>query len=321
MANIILGRAVGIVPPLKFVIDKISKKRPTFDFEVVDTVKTHKYSSNASEEELVSMVSVFEDAECIGKISFGRHVGKENKEGNRPDAFGIESHKVKKRRGAKEVLITTDPNAAVRNALKLLGSRGQYEIASDIVTMVSQRVSSLAYSARYELRYLFEALSLDAIWFGYASNLLLGTPLTLPIGVETEFKKEEKKKELKKVFDTLVATTQIEHSTKSTEGYTVRILRDGSMRVVDIRKYNTYKNNQKDKREEKPEIDFMIRYRVFDDMPKHIQDRVAVLKLAEPREAIFNIGVRVSVDNEDPVFFVIHESKLVEPEHENSVAV
>jgi hypothetical protein len=322
MAKIILGSAKGIVPPLKFVLDKLSKKRPTFEYEVSNTYTTAKYSDDVSQEKLVNAVMVYDDAEQIGEISFGVYEGKENKDGVKPEAFGIQSHKVEKRRGTRNVLITADPAAAVRNALKLLSGKDPYQIAMGIMNTVTAPISSIAYNARHELAYKI-SYNTEISQLGYVEHALFGTPLTLP----SDFRMEDKKK-VRSCYDNYMAAKQIDRAVASNTrsasfatGYAVASLKDDSLHVVDFAKYHEYQNKIKGNKVTDAEPDFLNRYRTFDSLPKHIQDRVAVLKVAASREPIFNIGVRVSDDDEPQTFYVLHENALATPKYEDAITV
>lgn len=313
MAKINLGRAVGIVEQLKYVLDKISKKHPQYEFEPThynEIRKQNDETQTITKEEWVRGVNVYDGPFLLGEITFGVYVGKENKHGEHPEAFGISSHKVKKLRGDRGTIITADPGAAVRHALKVLTKKTIPQICKETAYNIVQPLGSLAYNATYKMREMVYYVG-DEVVINFIEHKLFGVPLTIP----NSFRFNEEKKG---AYDNWVAAKQIADAVepsgrKSQRGYAVSCLRDGSILVVNLEEYSACSRNKTlDTETDK----YATMYRSFEDLPEHIQDRVAVLKVAEAHEPVFNMGVRTSHETMDfPQFFVLSEADQQEYPH------
>lgn len=313
MPKIALGRANGIAPALMYPIDRLSKKRPQYTFEASIIRDLNVLDKK---EAWVHGVDVFDDGEKVGSISYGLLEGKENKDGEKPDAFGISSVHVKKERGERNTIVTADPAAAVRHALKVFGVAPLWETAENMYRECVSSINGCTYQWNYALREVV-SYSHDEVFLMLAEHKILGKPLTAP----ESLKYDESKKGN---YDLFLAGKQmmegIEPPTPKGSasrpipmGYAVRYMRDSSIRVVDL---HTLATTMRAKTV-KEDTSYHKRYRSFDDMPKHLQDRIAVLKVAATAEPVFNIGMRMSDDNEAGRYYVLHESSLKENPYES----
>lgn len=309
MAKIVLGKAKGVVPPLAHLIDKVANKRPHYEFVALYFLTK---DTGEGSETWVTKVTVYDGPDIVGHLSFGEHRGKENKDGEYPEAFGITSHKVKKERGERDTLITTDPSAAVRQALKLLGKKPNSAILHDIIERMRRGTGSIMYHANYGLRELVNYQTEDMALI-LVEHMMFNTPLKLP--KPFMFNKDGRGN-----YDRYLAAKQINEAAcdaRSVRGYAVSFLRDNSIRVVNLHDYRNEKLTTVGE-----DFKCMTHYRGFDELPKYIQERVAVLKIAEHREPVFNMGVKVSTSEEElQLFYVLPETDIQEYRHENAATV
>lgn len=312
MAKIVLGRATGVLPPLMYVIDRIMKKHP--DYEFVADVLLERQKGDEPKEVWVCSVDVYSGPDHLGGISFGVHQGKENKDGEHPEAFGIFSHKVQKQRGDRGTIITADPAAAVRHALKVLGKKSTAHLAEDLRSDVLNGLGGINYQHTHAMRGMVN-YNIDEVTVNFIEHKLFGAPLALP-------KTFRFREENKGAYEGWLAAKQMTAATedsRATRGYAVAFLRDDSIRVLDVEKHRLAKASGEVNKED---ADYLVRYKSFDDLPKYLQDRIAVLKIAAHKDPIFNTGVRTT-EKDEPLhkFYVVSEADIARHPYEDTTTV
>ena len=309
MPKIALGRAAGVLEPLQYVIDKIAKKHPHYKFEADFDDMTVIRKLDGNKEHWVNQVQVFDDVDPIGSVSYGRFEGKENKNGEKPAAFGIASRHVKKKRGSRDTIITVDPAAAVRHALKSFGKPTPVAIATDIANSVISSVNARSYEWRYALREICSFDS-DEIMVMFIEHKMFGKSLSLP----SSFRYREDKKSQ---YDTYMAGRQLLNALRDDiprgyvpKGFAVQYLQDESIRVVDLSVFKSHSQSVISKAEVST---YMTRWPSFNHMPEYLQNKIAVLKIAQVNEAVFNVGIRTAgSETEQHQFFILDEASLEE---------
>lgn len=312
MAKIVLGRATGVLPPLMYAIDRIMKKHP--DYEFVADALLERQKGDEPKEVWVRSVDVYSGPDHLGGISFGVHQGKENKDGERPEAFGIFSHKVQKQRGDRGTIITADPAAAVRHALKVLGKKSTAHLAEDLRSDVLNGLGGINYQHIYAMRGMVNYNG-DEVTVNFIEHKLFGAPLALP-------KTFRFKEENKGAYEGWLAAKQMTAATedsRATRGYAVAFLRDDSIRVLDVEKHRLAKASGELNKED---ADYLVRYKSFDDLPKYLQDRIAVLKIAAHKDPIFNTGIRTT-EKDEPLhkFYIVSEADIARHPYEDTTTV
>lgn len=304
MPKIPLGYAVGIVPPLAHIIDKLAKKNPTFTYQVKSTHK------NSNKEQWVDCVSVLDGCDIVGEISFGLYNGKENKNGDKPDAFGIHSDNVKKQRGERGTIITADPAAALRHALKVFKKPNAYAIAASINERTRQFINGQGYTWRYLLREAYNLSDAEAASM-FIEAQIYNRPLTLPKTFSLQEGGAAK-------YETYLASKQIVEIFDRTapSGFVVQHMEDDSYRVVNLMAFKSVSSTLVTDEQRTSRVDeYYKHYREFEEMPKFMQERVAVLKISQETEPIYNFGVRFGGTN--AWFFYIFEEGFCD-EHPSS---
>lgn len=292
MPKIALGKAVGVLPPLEHVINRIAKKNPTFTYRVGGTNK------NKDGEHWVTEVCVLDGCDEVGRVNYGFYEAKENKNGEKPDAFGIKSENVKKERGERKTIITADPAAAVRHALKVFKKPSHYAIACDISERMRNFVSGQSYTWRYILRESFSVRETEVVCM-LVENRLYGRPLEVPESFTISEKGGAN-------YETYLAAQQVAaiFDTSNVSGFGIQYMDDGSYRVVDLAglkriSINTVPQEQRESRSS----EYYKHYVGFNELPRHLQDKVAVLKISEKQDPQYNFGIRFG--NEDENFFYV----------------
>lgn len=312
MAKIVLGRATGVLPPLMYVIDRIMKKHPDYEFEASNFIERQEVDK--PKELWARSVDVYSGPDHLGGVSFGIYQGKENKDGEHPEAFGIFSHKVQKQRGDRGTIITADPAAAVRHALKVLGKKSTAHLAEDLRSDVLNGLNGISYRHTYALREMVNYNN-DEVTVNFVEHKLFGAPLTLP-------KTFRFREENKGAYEGWLAAKQMAaavEDSRATRGYAVEFLRDESIRVLDVEKHRLAKTS---KELDKEDADYLVRYKSFDDLPKYLQDRIAVLKIAEHKDPIFNTGVRTTEKNEPLYkFYIVSEADIARHPYEDTTTI
>jgi hypothetical protein len=309
MPKIALGRAVGVLEPLQYVIDKIAKKHPHYKFEADFNDMTVIRKSDDTKEHWVNQVQVFDDVDPIGSVSYGRYEGKENKNGEKPEAFGIASRYVQKKRGTRDTVITVDPAAAVRHALKVFGKPSPVHIAAELANSVHSCIVSREYEWRYAMRELC-SFNTEEMTIMFVEHKMFGREITLPKSLHFN---EEKKPQ----YDTYMAGRQVMKAIAddrsrgiAPKGFAVQYLKDESIRVVDI---GAFKSLSRSKQDAADVSTYMTRWPSFNHMPEYLQNKIAVLKIAQVNEAVFNVGIRTAgSETEQHQFFILDEASLEE---------
>lgn len=285
MAAINLGRATAIIPQLKELVSLIQIKRPLYEFHA--TGYRERYDDDTDTTTVwVSEFEVVQDADRVGEIAYERKVGRKNSAGDKPDAFVVRSENIAKKRGSNRTsMITTNIDSALKEVIKVFASPTQDSICSSLVRSVANAFDNTEYSWRRVLQDIAGYSGADVYRWIIESHIK-GTVQPMP----ASFVVHENKLHLYDTYlagNELVATSNYK-SGANRKGTVVKILSDDTIRVVpfsyDVRK--SYENNG----------DVLMRYRNFEEMPIKMQERIAVLKIAEENEPISDVGVKFADD-------------------------
>lgn len=284
MARIGLGKATKVLPPLQYVVDKLSVKRPLFSYEA------HRFSDVSNDvggvDVTVSGIRVVCDAETVGVIDYrwgeGRATG-----GSKTDAILIQSTHIKKERGHRSGMMTTDADKAVKLAVKHFAPPELGKTCEELVWEVQDRLDGALYSARNSLEKIVSYNQQDMRKY-WIERELKGADIPVPTTLTIH-------KDLLHLYEKYLAGAQIQdavHDKANAKGYAVQELEDRSIRVVPIR----YKRSQSYEVNKQNGIE-LVRYRTFDDMPIDLQNKISMLRIAEKDEVYQDIGVRLSQNN------------------------
>jgi hypothetical protein len=281
MAKISMGKGTAVRQELEHVLDRLLLKRPLFEF-VATAYDTKTDRETGKVTNTVMCVEVLQDAERMGEIGYYRDGGRRDSGGNYPDAFKIESIYVKKQRGERNTTITIDANVAVKEAIKVFAPPTVEMVSDRLVRYAVSELESLCYRWRQTLSDVASYSGQDIMIYMIERHLT-GEVLPLPKTCIIEDKKLH-------LYDTYLAGKQIAEGLKWHEdkrvGYAVEILTDKSIRTIPM----SYMSKAGGPTDSIP----LVRYRNFEEMPKEMQDKLAVLKIAQENDPILDIGVKIS---------------------------
>jgi hypothetical protein len=274
-----MGNATGVVPELQHVLDKLAVKKPLFEYVVSAT-------SDVGNTVWVSGVQVSQDAEVVGDIEFRREAGRINSEGERPDVFLVETHHIKKERGRRNTVITSNANVAVKTAIKHFAPMNEADICQRAHAKVMDLLDTVSYRARTCLQDLISFNGQEVMCY-FLERELTGEDVPTPKSVVIQ-------KDKMHLYDKFLAGKQISNAYNgdrhNRKGYAVWTLPDNSYRVLHM----NYRFAPSEK--------VLNRYRTFDDLPQELQSRIAVLKIAEHNDPILDIGVKLGNDNNEAMY-------------------
>lgn len=287
-----IGSALGVLPQLQYVIDKLAVKKPLYVFQACKT-RLMPTALNGVED-WVSQVQVFQDAELVGNIEYENGAGRMDSNSVKPDAFVVRTSHISKDRGRRNAVVTINPDVAVKTAVKHFAPKNQEEICTDMMYDFSDKLESILYDSRSCLSSLVSFKEFDARAYFVELHLNKDTKEKAAIPLPPSLTIREDRLHLYDVF--LAGKNLKEHygdGSSNSKGYVVWELSDNSMYVLPTR-YSRHETHNRNK-EKGVELK---RYRNFEDLPISIQDRVAVLKIAKEKDPIMDIGVKIrSNDN------------------------
>ena len=273
-----MGRATMVVPELQYVLEKLSMKKPLFTYEASEY---REVGTDVS----VRGVTVMCDAEVVGNIEHRIDGGRRSSgDGSVPDAFFIESVHIKKERGRRNTIITSDGDKAVKLAIKHFAPMKDGDVCDKMIRQVIDRLDTVAYRSRTSLSDVVSYTGEEMMRYVIERHMF-GEDIPLPSSVVLN-------KDKLHLYDTYLAGKQIvkEYNSdrQNRKGFAIWALPDNSVRVLSV-KYKlgrAYEENVANGAELK-------RYRSFDDLPIDMQSKVAVLKIAQKDDPIMDIGVKL----------------------------
>ena len=288
MAKIIMGRGNKVVPDLQVLVDMVAIKRPLFEFEA--QMFRDEIYDDGTKTTWVRGVDVYQDAEFIGNICIARGEGRLNADGERPDAFFIESKHIQNQRGRRNTKVTSNIETAVKAVIKYFNFLKPRDICYQLFDEANDKMRGIGYRVG---SYLNDMVSLDTrkVKMYFLEKAMFGEATLDPNAVTVQ-------KDSKGKYDTYLAFKQMETKFDSMngvrEGYIVEIMRDESYRVM----HTNYK-----KIPAEDDSTLFTRYRKFEDLPVDMQNKIAVLKIAQAEDPILDIGVKLG--NDDRLMYIL----------------
>lgn len=288
---------------------------------------------------------IFDGVDQVGTIEYGNHQGKANAAGECEPAFAVGSPNVKKERGNRGKIITTDVGAAVRHAKKLMSKPDIKEIVESIAVPVYRRIDSLTDRHTHKVSACWNLNShIFASWL--AANLELEIDHNgegKVVGLE-KLNFADIPKEAQFTIDTEIFAAYYRRTTllamkedaekavaDGRGAYAIRLRGDG-VRVVCMEN-----RNETDPAPEGAATIGTVRLsygvhvsNVFATMtdypnlelaPNWVKEKVATLTLAEVDHAIPNIGIKVQSDKNVDMFFIYRKQVVEDETHEDANAV
>lgn len=273
MATIKNLGTLSVPEPLNAFLDLLLIKKPTVEFHV---------GKKNREDECIS-VKVIEDGFMIGGVGF-RKTGRrfDSKLGYAPSTIDIYSKKIEKYRGQSDVVSSSNPSTALKNALKYFKKTSDAEYAANLVESGTNLINECGYHRKYELSSVirFGTRDMQMFFAEWAMQVKSNadTSKAFPENiVKVDFPKLEACLEERKAHESVA------RSMDNKDGYLIEILHNESILVCKVHNHD------------------IKTYRSFEDMPVELQGKFAVLKIANRYDAIDDIGVKLA----DSFYYVI----------------
>lgn len=263
-------RNLDYLPKLEEFLEKVAMVKPLAKFVVSDKcVRTERYRDEANELQnryAIASVRVYENGERLGSIGIQSRWRNNQNE----DAYGVESFRIHKSKGSRNMTTTSDLKKAISVAKKVFTPRGDVELADLIGNKVAGFINGAHNTMANQLRWDFNVegeLTFYAMQAykarrrGYSSCALPAKPVSVSnlISHDDKCERYEVAYHLK---DLLVAK----------KGYGVKTNADNSLVVY------SYATGT------------VQRYESFNELPESIQQKYAMFKVLTQGEAIATIG-------------------------------
>jgi hypothetical protein len=264
-------RNLDYAPNLEEFLEKVAMIKPLAKFSVSDKcVRTERYRDDADKETkiryTINNVRVYENGERLGSIS----ITSRWRNGMNEDAYGVESFRINKSKGNRNMATTSDMKKAVSIAKKMFTPRQDTELADLIGNKVTGFVRGAHDTLSNQLRWDFSVdgeLTLYAMQ-AYKARRRGDAACTMPAkpaSISNIANHDEKceKFEVAKHLKDMVGAKQ---------GYGVKLNVDKSLVVY------SYATGT------------VQRYESFSELPENIQQKYAMFKVLAEGEAIATIG-------------------------------
>lgn len=277
MAKILnMGKATIVIPELEMLLDSISMKKPLYEYKAIMARET--FSGLA-----VNKVQILLDAEVIGSVSYMHGGGRADSDGNYPDAFYVQTTHIRKERGVRDTIITSDAKVALKNVIKHFAAPNLSSVCHLAVRSTIDMLENVTYQSRNDLSDVVSYNGTELICY-FIEREKYGTDAQLPPSLVVN-------KDKMHLYDNYLAGKQITKTMKAKEGYVVWMLPDTSIRTLPL-KYTTNKDYEYNVAQGIQ----LERYRNFTDMPTSMQEKISVLKIAQLKDMIMDIGVKLNAD-------------------------
>jgi formylmethanofuran dehydrogenase subunit D len=223
-------------------------------------------------------VKVFQDGEELGALStsprYRRNVGNEL-------VYGIESFRISKERGRGDTTYSKDLKVALRTAKKVFIARANNELYTHIFNNVRDKLNNLLSSTRNTVRYALDTGD-EAMAYAkaaYQAHKEGKTTVEMPVKLASV-----------RDYDTYInkcaeldCVTNIWDAFQAKEGYTVKVLEDGKIIIVNL------------------SDGVITKYDNIDVMPPDIANKFVMFKVLKELEPYEHLGVMF----EDKFFFIV----------------
>jgi hypothetical protein len=267
-------------------IAEVSKAKPLLEFMCDKDCTTREWNKDRAAENngqggydhYVYKVKAYQDGEELGALTitarYRRNVGNEL-------VYGIESFRISKERGRGDTTYSKDLKVALRTAKKVFVARATNEMYTHIFNNVKDKLNSLLGSTRNTVRYALDT-SDEAMAYAkaaYHAHKEGKTTVEMPVKLASV-----------RDYDAYIAkcaeldcVTNIWDAFQAKEGYTVKVLEDGKIIIVNL------------------SDGVITKYDNIDVMPPDIANKFVMFKVLKELEPYEHLGVMF----EDKFFFIV----------------
>jgi len=252
-------------------LEKVAMVKPLAKFSVSDKcVQGERYRDATDNEvktrQFIASIRVYENGEKLGSIG----ITSRWRNGQNEDAYGVESFRIHKSKGARNMITTSDMKKAISVVKKMFAPRQDTELVDLIRNKVTGFVKGASDTMTNQLRWDFNIEGELALYAmeAYKARRRGDSTCSMPakpISISDISKHDDKceRYEVAKHLKDLIIAKQ---------GYGVKANADNSLVVYS---YAT---------------DTVQRYESFNELPENIQQKYAMFKVLKEGEAITTIG-------------------------------
>lgn len=259
----------------------IKLAKPLLDFKVDDTCVNQMWYRTDEEKQtkpshFIKSINVYENGEYLGSIATDRR----HHRGDLELVYMVESFRIRKERGNSNGTFSKDIKVALRHAKKVFHSRADEELKDLIGNQVRNLVKNGFSTAKSQVRWMcdqedelvfYAMLGHDAYLRGEDTVKLPSIPTTT----------NDKDKWLEHC-ELLKSAGALEMAFSAKKGYALKANDDNSLVCYDL------------------EVDAVVKYKSFDELPESIAPKFAMFKVLKENEPIAQFGCKYS----DGYFFI-----------------
>jgi hypothetical protein len=258
---------------LKEVLDIVYAKRPLLEYEVIEAIKDE-----------ATRVVVYQDGQKIGRLDAHRRRYSPSK-GMNEIWFGIESHTIKKQRGAENTKYCKDAKTAARIAIESFTKKSLADLGVKLIDETIGGVTSIVERLQYQyastLNYSSSEIST------YFLDVIAGKNPPIPQKIHDQIIS----KDLARIKDNRDIGENILRHMKNKNGYCIRTMQDESLLFAHLGNPST-----------------TSKHGSTYELDQYTQEKYTMLKLLDANQCAADIGVKFesSFDGETTmVYFIV----------------
>jgi len=287
-------RSIELDPKLGEYVDAVAMLKPLCNFVAEDNNVSQHWGDFINEEgkkdrkifEFLSSVQVYENGERLGDVGIA-HVYRRN-EGGHVFVYFVDSFRISKERGQHNRTLSKHLKVALRHVNKAFIPRANQELIEQISQHVSYRLGHVMGNNHNQARWCIDCdtEAMNYAYLAYKARLRGETTVTLPTVLATSKKRNDNDfdKYMERYDEAKKLTDHYNNiGSNGNIGYAVQGKSDKSFVVCNY---------------DKNDPNTLYKYKSLDDMPKHLADKISVLKLLDIDEPVGHIGVKLHSDGD-----------------------
>lgn len=218
--------------------------------------------------ETISLIKVYEDGEAIGSIS----VDNRYRAGGKEQVYGVESFRIRKERGDRNTTYVKDIKVAMRNVKKFFTGRQDDELKALITNRVTEGMGHVLHMAINGVTWSIDSreVAYNYAMQAYHAHKKNESSVPMPVRIPNVRDHED----LFSKCEGAMQAQQLDDHYKGKNGYGIQTRKDNSIVVYSYT------------------ADKVSKYRTFEDLPTHIQDKLAMFKVLDESEPYADFGVK-----------------------------
>ena len=261
---------------LEEVLNRVYAKRPLLEYNVYATT---------GETQEATAVEVYQDGQRIGKLNAKCRRFSPAK-GEHETWFAIESHTIKKQRGAEHTKYCKDAKTAARIAIESFTKKSLADLGAALARETVSNVTHIVERLHYEYTSAINYGSLSQV-STYFLDVIAGKNPPIPQKIHDQIIN----KDLARIKDNQDIGENILKHMKNANGYAIRVMQDESLLFTHIGYADT-----------------TSKHASTYELDQYTQEKYTMLKLLDKNQCAADIGVKFEsvIDNESTmVYFIV----------------